>query len=211
MMQDRQVASAKKGKLAAVGTAALGALVGAKSAEAGEMSGRTKGDAMVDWFKNKLSADKTPASAAPASATPAATTPDKPAKTSAAPVSSTDKTAPVKDTTKEKPSEPTPFKFEPIASQKAEPINFKSANSQVSGVMHTVDKIDPTKILQKSYAPTDKPDDADDEIAKVIKQKQSSPTTSSKEAVKPVQFESINTTPDPELQDILWLAGKKRK
>ena len=234
MMQDRQVASAKKGKLAAVGTAALGALVGAKSAEAGEMSGRTKGDAMADWFKNKFSADKTPVAnnnsetkpnvekpakiAAPVApekpaktSAPAATTPEKPAKTSAAPVSSTDKTAPVKDTTKEKPSEPTPFKFEPIASQKAEPINFKSANTQVPGVMHTVDKIDPTKILQKSYAPTDKPDDADDEIAKVIKQKQSSPTTSSKEAVKPVQFESINTTPDPELQDILWLAGKKRK
>jgi hypothetical protein len=239
LMQDRQVASAKKGKLAAAGTAALGALVGAKSAEAGEMPGRTKGDAMADWFKNKFGSEKATATnnksdvkpdptkpaAAPTQAAPvtpdkptktsapvAPVTPDKPTKTSAAPASSTDKTAPVKDTTKEKPAEPTPFKFEPIASQKVEPVNFKSANPQLPGVTHTVDKIDPDKILQKNYAPIDsKSDDADDEIAKVIKQKQSSPATSSKEAVKPVQFESINTTPDPELQDILWLAGKKRK
>lgn len=233
MMQDRQVASAKKGKLAAAGTAALGALVGAKSAEAGELSGRTKGDAMVDWFKNKFGSDKPPVadnkpeakpdvtkpaktSAAPTSATPAATTPDKPAKTSAAPTASTDKAAPAKDTAKEKSAEPAPFKFEPIASQKVEPVSFKSANPQIPGVTQNIDKIDPTKILQKNYAPTaSKPDDEEDEIAKVIKQKQSSPTTnpatSSKEAVKPVQIESINTTPDPELQDILWLAGKKRK
>jgi hypothetical protein len=224
-MQDRQVASSKKGKLAAAGTAALGALVGAQSAEAGEMPGRTKGDVMADWFKNKFGSEKATATsnksdvkpdptkpaAAPTQAAPvAAEKPVKPAKTSSA--ASVDKTKSAGDTSKEKPAEPTPFKFEPIASQKAEPVNFKSANSQLPGVTHTVDKIDPDKILQKNYAPIgSKSDDADDEIAKVIKQKQSSPATSSKEAVKPVQFESINTTPDPELQDILWLAGKKRK
>jgi hypothetical protein len=224
-MQDRQVASSKKGKLAAAGTAALGALVGAQSAEAGEMSGRTKGDVMADWFKNKFGSEKATATnnkpdvkpdptkpaAAPAQAAPvAAEKPVKPAKTSSA--VSVDKTKSAGDTTKEKPAEPTPFKFEPIASQKVEPISFKSANPQVTGVMHTVDKIDPNKILQKNYAPTDsKSDDADDEIAKVIKQKQSSADTSTNAVVKPVQFESINTTPDPELNDILWLAGKKRK
>jgi hypothetical protein len=224
-MQDRQVASSKKGKLAAAGTAALGALVGAQSAEAGEMPGRTKGDVMADWFKNKFGSEKATATnnksdvkpdptkpaAVPTQAAPvAAEKPVKPAKTSSA--VSVDKTKSAGDTTKEKPAEPAPFKFEPIASQKVEPINIKSANPQVPGVMHTVDKIDPNKILQKNYAPTDsKSDDADDEIAKVIKQKQSSADTSTNAAVKPVQFESINTTPDPELNDILWLAGKKRK
>lgn len=225
MMQDRQVASAKKGKLAAAGTAALGALVGAKSAEAGEVPGRTKGDAMVDWFKNKFGSEKATATnnksdvtpdptkptASPTQTAPvAAEKPAKPAKTSsAAPV---DKTKSAGDTTKEKPAEPAPFKFEPIAAQKVEPISFKSANPQVPGVTQNVDKIDPNKILQKNYASTDnKSDDANDEIAKVIKQKQSSQDTSTKAAVKPVQFESINTTPDPELQEILRLAGRQGK
>lgn len=232
-MQDRQVASSKQGKLAAAGTAALGALVGAKSAEAGEMSGRTKGDAMVDWFKNKFGSEKATATnnkpdvkpdptkpaATPTQAAPVAgekpVKPVKPAKTSTSTsttTSNTEKTKSAGDTSKEKSAEPAPFKFEPIASQKVEPIDIKSANPQVPGVTHTVDKIDPDKILQKNYAPTSsKSDDADDEIAKVIKQKQSSQDTSNKAAVKPVQFESINTTTDPELNDILWLAGKKRK
>ena len=228
-MQDRQVASSKKGKLAAAGTATLGALVGAQSAEAGEMSGRTKGDVMADWFKNKFGSEKATATnnksdvkpdptkpaAAPAQAAPvAAEKPSKSAKTAS--TVTVDKTKSAGDTTKEKPAEPTPFKFEPIASQKVEPISFKSANPQVPGVMHTVDKIDPDKILQKNYAPTSsKADDADDEIEKVIKQKQSSPNTSTKAtdktADKIVQIESINTTPDPALQDLLWLAGRQKR
>lgn len=196
-----------KDKAIKVGTNVLAAVTGSGSAQAAD--------------ELPKSATKTANAKPAAKEKPAApvTNPSQPAVDASNKVQSA-QTAAVTKAKAEPKQEPTDsVKFEPIAFKKAEPIDFKSANPQIKGVMAAsppIDKIDVSTDLQKDYGQdVYKPASADwrkDLPDNALSTASSSTNKEPDEQPKKVPVpESINTAPNPELQEILRLAGKQGK